>query len=123
MAEDKNTGAGADSATPDSEKIAALEAALKAEKEAGVAVTKELELAKGIIAKQAVDLEVKEIQAGSKHPIVMVDKTPYKFLGQGNLIVNGKSIQAEDLIKDMTAVKSLIKAGSGMFVEFKKAKK
>ncbi|WBL42374.1 hypothetical protein PBT90_16685 [Algoriphagus halophytocola] len=123
MAEDKKTGAGAEGATPDTNKIKALEAALKAEQEKSKKLEAEVEASKKIIAKQAADLEVKEIQAGSKKPIVMVDKTPYKFLGQGTLIVDGKNIQAEDLIKDMDAVKALIKAGSGLFVKYKKPSK
>ena len=123
MADDKKPGDGAQGATPETEKIKTLEAALKAEQEKSKKLESEIEASKKIIAKQAEDLETKEIQAGSKKPIVMVDKTPYKFLGKGTLIVDGKTIQAEELAKDMTAVKSLIKAGSGLFVEFKKTKK
>lgn len=123
MAENNKTAAGASSAAAETDKISALETALKAEQEKTSKLQKELEASMKIIAKQAEDLEAKEIQESSKHPIVMVDKTPYKFLGKGNLIVDGKNIQAEDLMKDQDAIKKLIKAGSGLLVEFKKAKK
>lgn len=136
MAEDKNAGAGAEGATPEQiiadlqlklkaeiEKSGQLTNDLKAEKEKSAKLEKEVAAGQKIIAKQAEDLEVKEIQESSKKPIVMIDKTPYRFLGQGTLIVDGVTMDAKDLVKDAEKCKALIKAGSGMFVEHKKSKK
>ena len=123
MAENNNPAAGSEGATADTEKIKTLEAALKAEKEKTKKLEGEVEASKKIIARQAADLEVREIQAGSKKPIVMVDKTPYRYLGQGDVIVGGKTISSEALTKDMEMVKALIKAKSGLFVPYKKPKK
>lgn len=136
MAEDKNAGAGDKGATPEEiiadlqlklkteiEKSGQLTNDLKAEKEKSAKLEKEVAAGQKIIAKQAEDLEVKEIQESSKKPIVMIDKTPYRFLGQGTLIVDGVTMDAKDLVKDTEKCKALIKAGSGMFVEHKKSKK
>lgn len=120
MAEKENTGVGANGATPltPEQEIAQLKAQIAAKDTA-------LESSKKIIGEQAEALATKEIQVGSKHPVVMVDKTHYAFLGKGNIIIDGKSFTAKEVMESKEMVAGLIKIGSGLVkkITVKKAAK
>jgi hypothetical protein len=116
MADEKNKGAGADCATPltPEQEIEKLKADLATANAESAKKDKALEDSKKIIGEQAEALATKEIQVASKHPVVMVDKTHYSFLGKGNIIIDGKSTPAKEVMESKEALAYLIKIGSGL---------
>ena len=116
MAEGKNKAAGAEGAaalTPEQE-IEKLKADLAAAQADSAKKDAALEASKQIIGEQAEALATKEIQVASKHPVVMVDKTHYQFLGKGNIIIKGKATPAKEVMENKEALAYLIKIGSGL---------
>lgn len=116
MAEGKNKGASADGATPltPEQEIEKLKADLAT---ANADLSKKdaaLDTSKKLIQEQAEALATKEVQAASKNPVVMVDKTHYAFLGKGNIIIDGKSTPAKEVMESKEALAYLLKIGSGL---------
>ncbi|MFN3758456.1 MAG: hypothetical protein ACK4SF_04495 [Algoriphagus aquaeductus] len=121
MAEEKNKAAGANGATaltPEQE-IEKLKADLASAQADSAKKDAALEASKKIIGEQAEALATKEVQLASKNPVVMVDKTHYEFLGKGNIIIDGKSIPAKEVMENQGYLKQLIKIGSGLIKEAK----
>lgn len=88
--------------------------------DAEVKLEKELAVARELIAKQSTEMERLTTQVGSKHTIVNVGGKSYKSLAKGSVIIDGKSVDAAELVKDSDTVKKLIESGSGLFIEVKK---
>lgn len=116
MAEEKNKGVGADGATPltPEQEIEKLKAELATEKSESAKKDAALVKSKELISEQAEALATKEIEVASKNPIVMVDKTHYEFLGKGNIIMDGKSFTAKEVMEDGAKLAHLIKIDSGL---------
>lgn len=112
MAEGKDKAAGTQGAAAPSpeEEIAKLKAEIAKKDQA-------LEKSKELIKEQSERLATKEIQAASKDPVVMINKKHYRFLGKGNLTINGKVFPAEKVKEDQETLKYLIEIKSGLLVE------
>ncbi len=115
MAENTNAAGaeGTTALTPEQE-IKKLKADLAAEQSASAKKDEALAKSKELIQEQAEALATKEVQAASKNPVVMVDKTHYAFLGKGNIIIDGKSTPAKEVMESKEALAYLLKIGSGM---------
>lgn len=112
MSDNKKKAEGAESApalTPEQE-IAQLKEQLAAKDAA-------LESSKGIIAEQAQALATKEIEAASKHPVVMINKKHYKFLGKGTIIIDNKPYEAKEVMADAALLGKLLDKKSGLLKE------
>lgn len=119
MSENKNKAAGAEGAaalTPEQE-IEKLKSDLAAAEAESAKKDAAIEASKKIIGEQAQALATKEIQMTSKRPVVMVNKKHYQFLGQGNVIVDGKSFTAKEVMENKDLLNHLIKIESGLIKE------
>ncbi|GAB2553081.1 hypothetical protein [Rufibacter soli] len=90
--------------------LAASQAELKTQKEAE-------EQYKTVIASQASTIAELDAQKGSANAVVTVDKKKYEVVCPSFQHTDGKKYTADDVKKDQSLAKELVKMGSGVLVE------